>query len=195
MNDPLFSMLLKIDESSKASKKKQSIYVHFMDPREEKITLKANITEKIMSRSDPLMKKKSLMLFPIGERYIRIKISNAKNNEEIHRFINILSKLFEMYKAKYDKIVSFYQEYIPNFGKEKFEPVKEERVLQLKDQVPDLFLPGYTRKCTNQPRITYDKRREEERGYQVMEFPKTKEEGQQHFYVCDKKRKIYISRC
>ena len=164
MNDPLFSILLKIDESNKAYKKKQSVYVHFMSPNEGKIILKANITEKIMERNDPLMKNKSLKIFPIGVRYIRVKVSKANNIDQIHKFINILTKLFDMYDQKQEEIIKFYQKYISNFGKEKFKVV-EEGELQLKYQVPDLFLPTYTRLCADPPRITYNKEKKRKEGF------------------------------
>ena len=69
-------------------------------------------------------------------------------------------------------LILFILLFIPGFVSNKY--LSQKKLFQ----VPDLFLPGYTRKCTNQPRITYDKRREEERGYT--------DDGEKIEYIGDK---------
>ena len=56
MNNPLFSSILSINESVKATKSRVSIYVYFNHINTGPIT--ATITEKTMTRNDPNMKDK-----------------------------------------------------------------------------------------------------------------------------------------
>ena len=58
MNDILFSSMLAIDEHDKATKSKNSLYIHFLNNTIGKIS--ANITEKISERGDPVLRVKIL---------------------------------------------------------------------------------------------------------------------------------------
>lgn len=191
LNNPLFSSLLVINESKKINNEKDSTYVYFNLPRIGKIT--ANLTEKIMNKNDPMMKNKDNNSFPINEKYVRVKITRANNSTSVNEYKNILSKLFVIYNKEYPSIIDFYRKYIPTFGiKVVTEPVINK--LNLKDIAPDLFLPLYSRKCTNRPTIITDEEKleAEKVGKQVMVFPKPGTENViSRNYICNHPQHIY----
>ena len=90
MNNPVFSSMLSIDESSKATKKKKSVYIHFNHPNIGSVT--ANITEKISEKGDPELRGKDVKSdFKFGTNYIRVKISadNMKSVQEFQKIVVI----------------------------------------------------------------------------------------------------------
>ena len=187
MNDPLFSNLLAIDESDKASKSKASIYVHFKHPVVGEVT--ANITEKISDREDQSLRGKDMKdLFEIGSKYIRVKISSARDIKSVEFFQGVMSKLFKIYDEKYKSLMEFYKRFIPDFGKEIIQAPKQIRKLKLKDKAPEVFINRYPTKCPSQPTIIEDDEVEAAiaLGKEVMKYPQTNEEGfEPRNYVCD----------
>lgn len=185
MNNPTFSSLLYIDESDKASKKKSSVYVHFNHPRTGHVA--ANITEKIMIKGDTTMKGKSLTIFPLHQRYIRVKITKANNLETVREFQNMMSKLFTLYDNEYDRVVADYKQFIPKFGQVKQIDVPVTEKQKLKDIAPEIFLPGYTRQCPKRPIVISNEEAEEAKkaGKQVMEFPIHGEGPPTLNYICN----------
>ncbi len=187
MNDPLFSSMLSIDESDKASKSKSSIYVHFKHPIVGEIT--ANITEKISDREDQSLRGKDMKdLFKPDTKYIRIKISSAKDIVSVKFFQNIISKLFKIYDNNFETLQNFYKRFIPTFGKEISLPPKQYRKLKLKDRAPEVFVNRYPTKCPSQPTIIEDEEVEQllALGKEVMKYPQTNDEGfEPRNYVCN----------
>jgi hypothetical protein len=103
MNNPLFSSLLSVDESDKASKKKDSVYVYFYHPKSGSVT--ANISEKISEKGDQAIKGKDIKNeFEYVSRYIRVKISSATNIEAIEFFQETMGKLFILYDNAFLRI-------------------------------------------------------------------------------------------
>ena len=187
MNDPLFSGLLSIDESDKASKSKASIYVHFKHPFVGEVT--ANITEKISDREDQSLRGKDMKeLFKPGSKYIRVKVSSANNIDSVKFFQDVLSKLFKIYDANFESIQNFYKRFIPDFGKKVSIPSKEIRKMKLKDIAPEVFVNRYPTKCPSQPTIIEDDEVEEaiSQGKEVMKYPQTIDEGfEPRNYICN----------
>lgn len=188
MNNPLFSSLISVDESDKASKKKGSVYIHFYDPEIGKLT--ANITEKIAERNDPDLRGKDKVLFKIGTPYIRVKIVSAKNLKSVEAFQLIVSKLMVLYDKKYKEIVDFYRLYIPDFGDYKIKKPKDpnNKAQSLKDIEPDVFVTGYPQRCPYQPTIiaddNYTTLEEAKKARKIiMRYPKEGEN--QRNYICD----------
>jgi hypothetical protein len=99
--------------------------------------------------------------------------------------MKIFSKLLSRYSNSYNDVVNFYRIYIPNFGKEEDKKSKQEK-LGLKDIAGDLFIKNYARICLKKPDIIQEKDIEkwEKEGRNVIQFPKTPEEGEQRYYVC-----------
>ena len=193
LNNKLFSMMMAIDESSKATKTKSSLYIHFNNFKIGNLT--ANITRKISSKLDSNLKGKDFKdLFKIGSTYIRVKISSCKNIESVLEFQKIISKLLYIYDLKYNEIEEFYKKFIPKFGHIEVEKIIKPNKLTLKDAAPEVFMSGYARKCPNSPIIIDDDEVEDyiKQGKSVMRYPKSNNEGFiPRNYVCDRKGNIY----
>jgi hypothetical protein len=146
MNDPIFSMLMNVNEQEKTTKKKSGLYIHFNHPLTGHIS--ATITTKKRTSDDISMKYESKEIFPMGENYIRVRVAKAKDFKSMKYFQKLLGYLINRYDQKYNEILNFYREYIPNFGVEIKENKKESnKNLSLSKQVPEVFVPQYTRNC------------------------------------------------
>lgn len=203
MNDNIFSTFLGINESNKTSKKKNAIFVTGKFPTNRNLDLSFTLTSKQVEKNDQDIKNESKALFPLGSEYIKIKITRGKTLESVTTFIETLRKLITLYNDKKDDIIKFYRKYIPDFAtREKV--VIERKTKRLKDYAPDIFLPNYTRTCSHPPEIIdtinddeftpYERQTHmflDENGRQVMLYPKTPEEGKQHYYVCTKEPHTY----
>ena len=193
LNNQLFSSLLAIDERDKATKKKDSVYIHFDSANTGYIT--ANITEKISEKGDPVLKGKDIMnTFPYGSDYVRVKITKADTLEAAQLFQTIFSKLMYIYNTQYKKIVTFYHKFIPKFGERTKREPKLPKSLKLKDIAPEVFVKGYPPKCPKQPTIIDDEEVPQAiaDGKAVMTYPKTPDEGfPQRNYICDHKDAKY----
>lgn len=187
MNNPLFSSMMAIDESDKASKKKESIYIHFHHFKIGHVA--ANITEKIAEKGDPALRGKDVKGdFKFGTKYIRVKISSADNLKSVEVFQDLFSKLMVVYDTEYQNIVEFYQKYIPDFAKVVDQPTIPLQKLKLKDIAPEVFIKGYPPKCPHQPTIIGDDEVEEQKaaGKIVMRYPQNEDEGFiPRNYVCN----------
>jgi hypothetical protein len=195
MNNPLFSSMISIDESEKASKKKESVYIHFYHPKIGHVA--ANITEKISEKGDPTLRGKDVKGdFKFGTNYIRVKISTADSIQSVQAFQDLFAKLIVIYDQEYQTIVDFYRVYIPDFARREAKPIKstQKLKLKLKDVAPEVFVKGYPPKCPHQPTIIDDDEvnSAEARGKIVMRYPQDENEGFiQYNYICDHKEAKY----
>lgn len=185
MINPLFSSMMSIDESEKASKKKESIYIHFKHSRIGNVT--ANITEKVSEKGDPTLRGKDVKNdFKFGTNYIRVKISTIENLKSVKSFQELFSKLLIIYDKEYQKIVDFYRLYIPNFANVSKPTLLPVENLKLKDIAPEVFVKGYPPKCPQQPTIISDDKIEEAQGKMVMRYPQSENEGFiPRNYICE----------
>ena len=194
MNDKRFSKFLAVDESVKASKKTESLYIHFNNPKTGEIT--ANITERYSFKGDPNLKGKDIVnIFPYKTYYLRIKITSVNNVNSILQFQQMISQLLKMYEDNFDAVSDFYKIYIPSFG-QKEEPDIIIKPPKLKDLAPEVFVNGYPPTCPHQPSILEDNEVEEAKreGKAIMRFPKD-EDATDNFpvrnYVCNHEKAIY----
>jgi hypothetical protein len=189
MNNNLFSTFMAVDESKQASKKKSGLYLHFFLGNNEGTF---SIISKKAEKADQELKNVDRKLIPIGSDFIRLRIGKVKNMQIAENFIKIFAKLLNIYYEEYKNVVKFYKNYIKNFAKEEEVEKEVQKVFTLREIAPDLFLPNYTRRCINPPRIIEDEEVGDYEETQVMKFPKTPEEGTQYNYVCDEKPYIYV---
>jgi hypothetical protein len=196
MNNILFSSLINIDESSKATKKKTDssqpwLYIHFNHPSTGHIT--AAITQKVVDRSDPLMREEDAEIFPHGQPYIRVR-AKGRDRKSVEFFQEMFSKLLVLYNEKYNEIVQIYEQFIPDFG-----VVEEIEVSPLRqtDLAPEIFVSNFSRYCSEAryPTIVSDKQAKKyaKEGKEIMTFPRNVPESgptypsdgkNQHKYVC-----------
>lgn len=219
MNNPLFTPVMAVDESIKASKDKQSIYIHFNSSKTKIVTI--NVTEKVAVRGDPMLRGKDIVeQFKQGTHYLRVKITHADNQILANIFMDLFSKYLSLYEMEKDDVIKEYQKYIPNFGKEtlvneediysipnglnkkqKMDYCKKNKLLYddlsekcidkltLKNLAPEVFTEGYPPLCNDKPTIISDDLIEKarEKGYKVMTYPKSEDEGfSQRNYICKK---------
>ena len=193
MNDEFFWTLMSVDESEKASKKKESVYIHFFHPSTGSVT--ANITEKIAEKGDPSLRGKDVKGdFKFGSYYIRIKISSADNLSSVEKFQQLFSRLMVKYYKEYQNIVDIYRYYIPDFATTTEPREIQQNKLKLRDIAPEVFVHGYPPKCPHQPTVIGDDEVEaaQSAGKIVMRYPKSPDEGFiQRNYVCNHKKAIY----
>ena len=196
MLNKFYKNYLLIDESNKASKKKDAIYFSFNDPSIPDSESGLSITSKKTARNDPDLKSQDKILFLEFKYFTKVKVLRASNLDMVNRIQDILSKLLTIYKEDEENIIEEYRKYIPGFAQQEEEeeaesPKKSLKRLKLKDIAPDLFLDKYTRSCDKKPTIIDDEEVEEylENGLQVMKFPKDAdalEKGQKQYnYVCN----------
>lgn len=196
LNNSFFSSMFSVDDSTKATKNKDSLYIYFENPTFGNVNV--NITEKYIEKYDrKFLRGKDINLFQIGTYYIRVRISVASSMESIKHFQNIFSKLLAVYDNEYNNIVDFYRSYIPKFAiskQKKTIKLKNIKPPKLKQIAPEIFIEGYPQKCTNQPTIISDDEVENAKksGKRVMVFPKNNNEGiTQRNYICEHENYIY----
>lgn len=206
MNDDIFKILTNIDDHEFATTKKSGIYIHFEHPKTGYVT--ATITEKIMKKDDQSMKGENHYIFPIGESYIRVRISKSNNIKAVEHFKIMLGKLFVRYDQQYNHIKDFYRKYIKDFGVIEVEEVEEKTDLKLTEEVPEIFgAGGFSTYCNKERTPTIisenDAKDLEQKGQSVMKFPrdvpeysniiKYPSDGEdQRYYTCNHKKYKYI---
>ena len=181
LNNNIFSRFIRINESQNAHKSTNSVYIYFTDPSNDQL-LTANITQKIFDNKDTYLKKISIKNLKFNEPYIRIKVSKSENIKYIDRFITIFSKLMTIYYEEKDNIISFYRKYLPDFGIEKYQELKKEKIF-LKNIVPQLFYPNYGTYCGFPPTIVDKETADTYPDNEKILFPK--DDDIQRYYVCD----------
>lgn len=192
MNDKLFSTLINSDESRKATKRRSDgsepwIYIHYNHPDTGHIS--ASVSQKIVDRSDITMRDKPYEIFSQNDPYIRVRVKGA-TKQSIDLFKNIFSKLLRIYYSRYNDIVDFYREFIPEFG-----IVKEVKIPLRKKDIeiiaPEIFIKNYSRNCPEfrLPKIIDNP--DEYKDMKIMRFPRDKQE--ENAYESDgKNQKYYI---
>lgn len=188
MINPVFRHFLDIDESQKASKAREAIFVKFFDPSHPEFGIVSlSLVGKKAIRNDPdlrLLDDKSQ--FELGSRFVKLKVLNAKDINAANHAIEIVGKLFSLYKEDEENIIEIYQEFIPDF--ELVIEDEMEKELDEKYIASDLFVAKYTRSCTHPPRLITERKEAknlEKKGIQVIKFPRTEAEGAQYYYTCD----------
>ena len=172
MNDPSFGSLI-IDEVGKATKDKASIYAYYNNGSYLMSTI---LTAKIMDRFDPTMKGQSEELFPEGEEYLRIRVT-SKDMDNIPDLQENIARMMALYNEKYDSVVAFYRQYIPNFP----EARKKRKELE-KPKKAGKKPPGEAKRCQHHPIII----KESEIGNysDIMRYPQDGKSKSQ-IYTCD----------
>jgi hypothetical protein len=195
MNNILFASLINIDESSKATKKKTEssqpwLYIHFNHPSTGHIT--AAITQKIVDRSDSIMREEDAEIFPHGQPYIRVR-AKGRDRKSVEFFQEMFAKLLVLYGQKYNEIVEIYEQFIPDFGVVEQIDVP---VLKQTDLAPEIFVSNFSRYCSEErnPTIVSDKQAKKfaKEGKEVMTFPRNIPENGQTYLSDGKNQYNYV---
>jgi hypothetical protein len=180
MNDPVFSILLSINEGLVATKAKSELHIYLNSSKLGMVT--ANLIEYNNDEKPEL-----------GNTFVRVHILKAKNKKAVKLFQNILSRLFIIYDHKYNEIFDFYKKYIPEFGeKDEEEEERKNKILRLGDVSPEILAvppekkkqyQTYTRLCNNIPRVV--SKEEAERIGKFIIYPKDDNFVKPNYFVCD----------
>jgi hypothetical protein len=184
LND-VFIYFMTVDERVKTTKQKGGIFTRFFINNEESTcSLICKKFNKIDQEVKLLLKTKDV---PYNTDIIRVRINRANNMNMVDKMMIILSKFISIYNNEYKNIAAFYKKYIPDFKivQEDESIEKSETINILKEEVPELFVNGYNRKCPSSPIIIEEEDVDKYEKNRVMKFPKTQEEGEQYNYVCE----------
>lgn len=194
VTDPLISNLCFVDESIKIGRVKSGI-TFFYQPvgSNDKVTI--GFTEV---NSDLKLYRKDAQMYPSESRYTKVRINKAKDELATREIAVFIGKIFAIYNKQKEKIVNEYTSLIPSFVELEEKDVRHivRKTNRLQDLVPSIFIPGYARKCQRPPVIIDEKMPEVKDQFLVLNptpefkqallFPKTAEEGPQHWYACEK---------
>jgi hypothetical protein len=182
MTNSYFNSLVVIDESIRASKKRENIYMYVVDDPSDIIAMMTKTTTK------PGMYNMAME----NTVYLKVRIK-AKTSQEAIRYGEIIAKLITIYNENVKNILNIYREFIPGFLEntlQKFSEIKPaDDFMRLKDVAPEIFLPNYSRECFKRPTIVSEKealRLMETGEKQVIPFP-VFGEGVKRYYVCNHK--------
>lgn len=174
MNHPLFNTFMSVDESEKATKRKEGTYVHVDE--DEIGHMSVNITDQLSFKGSQDLKGFNVSsVFGYNEPYVRVRISSAHNLSAIRKFQQLYSKLMILYDNEFQALFDYYVFFIPAFGDIQKKQLKTDvKQLKLKDIEPEIFVKGYPPKCPFQPTIIEDDDVNETllNGQDVMTFPK-----------------------
>lgn len=172
--EEIMSSILYINESIKASKEKNSVYLHYL-PENKEDKVNSNVTE--ITTPD----------VNLGNTYVKVKITEAKDIDRVKLFQDRFSQLYSFYLSKVDEVTNIYRKFIPLFRVTQ-QVQKEIKKHKLKDIVPDLFISGYSRKCLNSPVIVTDEEAQVlQSTQQVMTYPKPSSGLKSFNYICEPK--------
>ena len=142
MNNPILYKFLCVDESVKASTKKSGLLLKFRGNDKD---VSCNIICKKVDKHDIDVKDYHKKDFPVGSYYVKVRLTNFKNNEYIEKFIYLLSTFLTIYEKDEVSVYNEYKKVIKTFTLEEEEEIIETN--ELKDIAPDLFMKGYNRIC------------------------------------------------
>lgn len=186
MTNSYFNSFVVINESIRASKKRENVYMYVIDDPLDIITMMTKTTTKPGMFNMPTE----------NTFYLRLRIK-AKTSREAIRYGEIMAKLITVYNDTFESILNIYKEFIPNFLDstiQKFSEIKQtDDFLRLKDVAPEIFLPNYSRECFKRPTIVSEEeavRLMQTGEKQVIPFP-IFGEATNRYYICNHKTHPY----
>ena len=135
MNDNFFKKFLMLNDSEKISRDTASLYVYFHSAHQKKPDLdniKVGGWNKLSSRFGDL----TAVLTPVYMKekyYINIKILRSFNREILNEFLNVFSKLVNLYNKNLQEAIQYFKRLYPQY-----EPVEteEEKVSSKENSLP-----------------------------------------------------------
>lgn len=191
LNEPQFAIMY-IDERHKLMVRKNVLRVNLQ-------TIQTGMVKFNLSNHTPT-NEDQLNLY--GPHYVMVKVLSITNREQVPLFKSKLNQLFGVYLNVVDRTIDYYEQYMDTstitgqIVQSTIEPHRRRRfgarTIELREMVPELFLPMYSRKCPKQPRIV--SKEEAVRldaialpGTKTIRFPiKGELDGQSHIYSCDR---------
>lgn len=166
-----FFQQITLIEFPKVSKKKgdgpHSLQIHFFTPETGEIS--ANISQRVVNRSEKIFSHTKEDVFPDGTPCIKIRVKGS-TLKSLEYFQKIMSKILAYAFLATDEITEIYQEFIPDFT------IQEPPIKLTKDSSgldSEIFVSKYTRCCPTErlPKVVPEKVRKTYTG-QMMTFPR-----------------------
>lgn len=184
-NDPMIENYFYIDETRDLSSGKSVLYLYFSPLSGTSITeipVTVYLSQKVANRSDIFFINKEM---PIFTEYLNVRISRAKNLDQINRFIKTFSLLIDIYNKKFNDIVKKYSGILPEFeGLSKIVKSKKitstARVKELQSANPDLFVTGYPTKCESKKQPIPVTKKEAKKNSYPINYPLDSDD----WYIC-----------
>ena len=130
----------------------------------------------------------------IGDNVVEIRVTSAKNLEEVEKLKQYLGLLTVLYNEKKECLEDIYSTFISDFKNETtkieslVEKVKQEaekKEEKLKDIAPEVFVKGFPRKCAKPPKVVSEKDYEKlKKKVDLMKYPLYGEYDDVHYYSC-----------
>jgi len=189
MNDPTISKFLAVDESIKASTKKTGLLTKFKgnDIKDSS----CNIICKKVIKNDIELKGLDKKKFPIGSYYTKVRISKFNNIKNIELFITLLSKFLTIYHQNEKNVYEEYKSFLGQSFMLAENDIEEVVENTIEDIVPELFVSGYRRICSEDRHpiiIDEDETKNLEEYKDYIKFPKDTD----YCYQCKSKKYPYI---
>jgi hypothetical protein len=124
-------------------------------------------------------------VFPINSPYVLVRLQNV-SKDDIPTASAFLAKILKRYDTKRESIEKIYKMYIPSFTTTI--QVKEVKEKGKYGKAQDIFIPKYPRFVGVDaiPTVLKDEdevKQYEEKGYQIMKFPREEPGRDQYFYI------------
>jgi len=205
LNNPIFSNLLSVNESSISTL--SSVYIYFENSNLGKITLKLSPI-KVSSKNIKSLLSSNIDedKIKINKNIIRIRITECDNINKIENFQNLFSKLITLYKDNEADIIKIYEDYSCSLDDNEEE--EEIKIKVSKKEEDDLYKidpfifdkkTKYTTSCGpfKRPKYLTDDEAEikiqEGKSKNIIRFPKEEIEdiSSPKYYICDKEPYIF----
>lgn len=193
MNNKIVSSFMTVNERYRIYTKKGGVQTIFsLDAEDAKSSQVFSLQTLVTT---PPLKKIIGPSVSVGDYVVEIKVNKAKDLASVDTLQTFLSYLVEIYNEEKQGITSFYEKYSDNFEKEnelvdnledKKKIISEMKEPKLRDYDPDLFVPGYPKKCNKSPKIIEEKeaKKKMQEGIDIMKYP-LYDEFKVHYYTCE----------
>lgn len=195
ITDPTMYAYIYFEEKKKPNALKRKSDLHFREIFSEYYYNKPpTLIRSILSEKQTLVDKDEITIFDQkevinkGKKYYKLHITECRREEDIKTFSRLLSTLLHYYENKQkNNALSIFNVFFENYSslvKEEQEETivteldkTESRIRRLKKKAPELYFTNYARTCQAKriPIIIENKDvlKWQEKGYEVMVFPRT----------------------
>lgn len=144
MNDETIASVVAIDESTRASKATENLYLRRLAPFLDTVNA---VTKRAARKNERGTSR-------IGDDYVWCRMKTA-SEYDIRSLQTIVGKVATVYERRFDEIVNVYVRYLPSFV-----PIRRRGPRSRKSPIggsdlrsiaPEIFYPTYSRKCSHAP--------------------------------------------
>lgn len=181
--DPVVSPFFVSNEISTPSRRTNNVVGILRLPN--KPSIRVVLEGKIAVQEDVFTRTQNRDIFPVNSPYVLVRFQNILKND-IPIASEFIAKILKRYDTKKASIETIYKTYIPSFTTAI--EVKEVKEKGKYGKAQDIFIPKYPRFAGVDAVPVVLKNEEEvkqyeEKGYQIMKFPREEPSRDQYFYI------------